>query len=71
MYKKVAVIIILALLLGLILYLKPFRRPVKAEIKIIRTLPSTESGSTETSKNIDPLFNDVVDDLLLDFEDED
>ena len=44
---------------------------VKAEIKIIRTLPSTESGSTETSKNIDPLFNDVVDDLLLDFEDED
>lgn len=42
MYKKVAIIIILALLLGLILYFKPFKRPVKAEIKIENILPESD-----------------------------
>lgn len=42
MYKKVAVIIILALLLGLILYFKPFKSPVKSELKIENILPESD-----------------------------
>ena len=42
MYKKVAVIIVLALLLGLILYFKPFKRPVKTELRIENVLPESD-----------------------------
>jgi len=41
-YKKVAVIIVLALLLGLILYFKPFKRPVKTELRIENILPESD-----------------------------
>jgi len=41
-YKKVAVIIVLALLLGLILYFKPFKRPVKSQLRIENILPESD-----------------------------
>ena len=42
MYKKISIIVLLALLLALLLYIKPFKEKENQEFKIERILPEAD-----------------------------